>query len=237
MKKFKFLILMLYLALMIIGVGYAYWSDSLIVNATVNTGELSVRFEEGELGGLKFPDLKASKYVLNKDIKIGNEDTILTDDNAATVNFQSLYPGAWAAFRLKAINSGTIPIKISDVDFGEFSGDTELLKYFTYEAGIGIDVDGNGTIDKHAKFEGNLKEIKDDFNKALNSESMKNVRINPNGGIYFYIPEEEAAPDLDNDNSADRFIIIKFDDDAPATTQNKTLSFKLTVNFKQFNAD
>lgn len=234
MKKFKFLTLILYLVLLTTGVGYAYFSDSLTINNTVATGEMSVRFEKDELDGLKFPEFKSSEYVLNSDIKIGNDDNILTDDNVATVKFANMYPGSWVAFRLKAINSGTIPIKIKDVNFGEFSGDTELLEYLTFEAGIGIDADGDKIIDKHISFKGQLKDIESMFNDIFKADSIKDTQINPGGGIYFYIPEEEA-PDLDNDNISDEFIVIRLNKDAPNSTQNKTFNFKLSINFKQFN--
>ncbi len=237
MKKFKFLILIIYLALMLTGAGYAYWTDSLAVNTTVSTGELSVRFEKNELNGLKFPEIKTSKYVMDSSLKIGNDDSILTDDNVATVNVPNLYPGAWIAYRLKAVNSGTIPVKISDVDFQITCDEANLLNYMAYEAGIGIDADGDKVIDKHVKFKGELKNFKTDLNNNLNSSGMKNIEIKPGGGIYFYIPEGEEAPDLDNDNISDRFMIIRFNEDAPSSTQNKTIKFNYTVNFKQFNAN
>lgn len=238
MKKFKFLILIVYLALLVTGVGYAYWSDSLIVNNTVTTGELSVRFEDGSLNGLKFSDLKASKYVLDADtaIKIGNDNSIVTDNNTAAITIPHIYPGSWAAFRLKAINSGTIPVKITDIKFSDISKDTELLSYLTFEGGIGIDADGNGTIDKYNKFSGSLSEVEKDINEWL-SIDMKNTEIIPKGGIYFYIPEQETAPDLDEDGTVDRFNIIRFKSDAPCETQNKSVTFKFTMNFKQFNAN
>ncbi|MBK5240637.1 SipW-dependent-type signal peptide-containing protein [Clostridium sp.] len=238
MKKFKFLILILYLTLMNIGVGYAYWSDSLTINNTVSTGELSVRFEEGKADSLNFPEVKNSKYISNSEVKIGNDNNVLTDNNVATVNIANMYPGSFAAFRLGAINTGTIPVKISDVTFGEFSGDIGekgLLNYLTFEAGFGIDLDGDKKIDRHIAFSGDLEEIQSSFNRALESKSLENTQINPGGGIYFYIPEGEEAPDLDKDDISDRFIIIKFSENAPDSTQNKKLTFKMTVNFKQFN--
>lgn len=234
MKKFKFLTLILYFVLMTTGVGYAYFSDSLTINNTVATGDMSVRFTSGEIEGLKFPEFKCSEYVLNSHINIGNDDNLFTDDNVATVKFSNMYPGSWVAFRLKAINSGTIPIKISDVNFGEFSGDVELLEYLTFEGGIGIDADGDHIIDKHISIKGKLKDIKFMFNDIFKADSIRNTQINPGGGIYFYIPEEEA-PDLDKDNISDRFIVIRLKKNAPNSTQNKIFNFKLSINFKQFN--
>ena len=235
MKKFKFLTLVLFIALMTTGVGYACYSYSFTLNNTVPTREVSVRFEKGELAGLRFSDFKSSEYISNTGIKIGNDNNILTDNNIATIKFTNMYPGSWVAFRLKAINSGTVPIKVSDVNIGKFCGDSKLLKYLSFEAGIGIDSDGDKIIDKQTSFKGHLKDIESMFNRALNSGSIKNTQIKPGGGIYFYIPEGEIAPDLDNDNVVDRFIVVRLDQNAPNSTENRTFNFKLTVNFKQFN--
>ena len=146
-----------------------------------------------------------------------------------------MYPGSWVAFRLKAINSGAVPIKVSDVNIGKFCGDSKLLKYLSFEAGIGIDSDGDKIIDKHISFNGPLKDIESIFNHKLNSSSIKNTQIKPGGGIYFYIPEGEKAPDLDNDHVSDRFMVIRLNRDAPNSTENRTYNFKLTLNFKQFS--
>ena len=75
MKKFKFLTLALFIALMTTGVGYACYSYSFTLNNTVPTCEVSVRFEKGELAGLRFSDFKSSEYISNTGIKIGNDKT------------------------------------------------------------------------------------------------------------------------------------------------------------------
>jgi hypothetical protein len=256
MKKLKFLISLFLISLMLIGTGYAAWSDTLITNNTVETGEFALEFVgtndksigvssadsekpvieavSASLGQLRFPDTKGSDKYVETSI-----ETIEGKTNSIQVTFNNLYPGAWAGFRLKAINSGTIPAKIENIDV-EFSGDSdELLDYLKYESGLELDANKDNNIDNNGSMyvKGSLENMKYDFNNKLkDSETIKNAQIVPGGSIYFDTPDSNAT-DLDGDGSKERFIIIKFDESAPNETQGKTLTFTLTVNFKQFNIE
>lgn len=224
MKKIKVLSFALVLALMLMGAGYAAWSDNLIINTTVETGELNINFVKD----VEHTKAKGAEYV---------SPTIeIVDDNAhvAKVALGNLYPGSWAAFRIKGINCGTIPAKIDNVQVS-FSGDEDLLPFLTYEAGLTVDVDGDNIMDNEiSKFSGKLQNIAEDFNERLTS--LRDVKLEPynKGNFYFNIPEADAL-DLDEDGYKERYIIIRFAENTPDTLENKTLTFTLITNFIQHN--
>ena len=47
MRKVKLLIAVLVCSVMMMGVGYAWWQDSITVATTVNTGDLNMEFMDG----------------------------------------------------------------------------------------------------------------------------------------------------------------------------------------------
>ncbi|MBZ9689201.1 hypothetical protein G9F72_023155 [Clostridium estertheticum] len=224
MKKIRFISIALVTSLMLMGTGYAKWDDNLVINGTVATGEFNVNFVEDET----YPAAKGSEYV-TPSVEIVDEKA-----HAVQVSLTNLYPGAWAAFKVKGINSGTIPVKLDDIQV-DFNGDKELLPYLTYDAGLTIDTNGDNVIDDGIeKFSGKLENIANDFNTKINS--LSDVKLEPNGkGNFCLNTPEKGAVDLDGDGSTDKYIIIHFDEDAPLSTEKKTLIFNFTANFKQQN--
>lgn len=224
MKKIKILALTLMLSFMLIGSGYASWNDKLVVANTVETGEMKLNF----IKDADYPKTKGSEFTIPK--------VIINDSNKkiAEVKLTNLYPDSFAAFKLKAANLGTIPARISDLSV-KFSGDTLLLPYLSYEAGFFIDKDGDGVSDGGTSyFKGKLSDIGKDFSREF--KKVKNISLQPNGkGTMCFNIGESKARDLDNDGCKENYIIIYFDKDAPRSTENKTLNFDLTLNFKQNN--
>ncbi|MGH4122963.1 MAG: hypothetical protein ACREV6_08545 [Clostridium sp.] len=225
MKKIRVISIALVTSLMLMGAGYAKWDDNLVINGTVATGEFNVNFVEDDT----YPSACGSEDV-NSSVQIIGEKA-----HTVQVSLTNLYPGSWAAFRVTGINSGTIPVKLDDFKV-EFNGDRKLLAYLTYDAGLTIDADGDNVIDKETKkISGNLENIASDFNAEI-KESLSDLKMEPNGkGNFSLNVPEEKADDLNGDGSAEKYIIIHFDKDAPPDTQMKTLTFTLTTNFKQDN--
>jgi hypothetical protein len=224
MKKMKILALALMTSLMLMGAGYAAWADDLVINNTVATGELNVNFVKDDT----YPSARGAEYVIPS-VQIVDEK-----EHTVQVSLTNLYPGSWAAFRVKGINSGTIPAMLDNFQV-EFNGDEELLPYLTYEAGLTIDTNGDNVIDnKTDKFSGKLENIASEFNAKINSLSDAKLEPNGKGNFCLNIPEEDAE-DLDGDGSKEKYIIIHFDENAPLSTEKKTLTFTFTTNFKQHN--
>ena len=110
MKKHKILIVALAMAVMCTGAGYAYWTQSLTINNTVNTGNMDVGFVC--YGDDAWDDGWIS----------GNHSDLVTLGLTRTTNKQQLdftvgnfYPGAGASLDFVVQNTGTVAAKITNI--------------------------------------------------------------------------------------------------------------------------
>jgi len=108
MKKTKLIALTMVVAIMMVGAGYAAWTDQLNINTTVNTGELDLEFvDRGEA-----TELTLAPHVT------GQVDYAQDTDgewDVANVTLSNLYPGAEASVSLKIQNNSTIPVKMNSI--------------------------------------------------------------------------------------------------------------------------
>lgn len=104
MKKAKVLTLILIIAIMAMGAGYAYWSEVLVVKNTVTTGELNVQFTKSCSTDYdnKFPGWQ--NY-------LGVSDQIVDNNHKIKFNITDIYPGSGAYLGFKIENMGTVPAK------------------------------------------------------------------------------------------------------------------------------
>jgi hypothetical protein len=104
MKKTKILMLVLVISIMAMGAGYAYWSEVLIVNNTISTGELRVEFTKSE----SF-DYDNKIPFLNNYLTVSDKRT----ENNHKIEFKitDIYPGSGAFLGFKIENKGTVPAK------------------------------------------------------------------------------------------------------------------------------
>lgn len=104
MKKTKFLALVLVVAIMMMGAGYAAWQETLTINHTVSTGNVDVELANGGI-------------VVHQDSKASNGDglartaTVVGNEQEATVTLTNLYPGAKVVATIPVKNNGTIPVR------------------------------------------------------------------------------------------------------------------------------
>lgn len=122
MKKSRFLALVLVASLSLVGAGYAYWSDALFVNSTVNTGKFEVEFTKVSTGLVDHGVKTADNYT-----NLVNKIAVLTDSNTTTITIDNLYPGKEVTYEITAANTGTIPVVFDNATVG-FGGDTTYLK-------------------------------------------------------------------------------------------------------------
>ncbi|GKU31619.1 SipW-dependent-type signal peptide-containing protein [Clostridium folliculivorans] len=237
MRKIRVLALALILSVILMGAGYAAWTDTTVITNTVRTGTLNVKFDQSNFSGIKYPDACAAQYAK------ASADIVDKDSHTMQVQLNDLYPGSWAAFRVKGINAGTIPAKIDNIDV-QFSGDKELLPYLSYETRIGIDPNGNNSDLSKFTISGKLSKFGEDINNYLKQHNeVKNLQLSPNnkGCFYIGVPQNgfsvNANCSNNNNNTVapDGYFVIKFDKAAPNELQKKALNFTITVNFKQFN--
>ncbi|QVK20087.1 hypothetical protein KHQ82_07075 [Mycoplasmatota bacterium] len=119
MKKLLVIMLVMVCSLISTGYSYAYWSDTLIVDGTANTGELSVIFTEEQ-------EIDKPPYVVSN-----NEVTT----KVFTINLHNLYPGAKYVTKVEIANIGTIPaildfVELVSTDLNELSQYVEVTLEF-----------------------------------------------------------------------------------------------------------
>lgn len=100
MKKTRFLVLVLAVAVMLVGAAYAYWTQDLTINTTVNTGELEVIFQE------------PANVTEEDDYQINADCT--PDGYSMEVTFNDVYPGVRNNFYFDMVNTGTLGAYVDD---------------------------------------------------------------------------------------------------------------------------
>lgn len=131
MKKYKFITLAMVLAVMLMGAGYAYWTETLTISSTVTTGELDVQFVPlALLDGSSTGDYD-NKRPFNKDYM----DVSLTpaDNNHKLIcNFTDIYPGAGGYIKFRVENKGTVPAKLTSLVADNIVDPANLKDEFNY---------------------------------------------------------------------------------------------------------
>lgn len=140
MKKIGLLSLALVLALGTLGVGYAMWSDTLVIDGTISTGEVIVIFasqydndpalgsnDPKEAGSWNLTTLEWEGQRYDKDyasIASTFEDYVAgtsDDGDYATLTVNNGYPCYWGSVLWDVKNVGLIPVKLWSVNLTELS--------------------------------------------------------------------------------------------------------------------
>ncbi|XMB85936.1 SipW-dependent-type signal peptide-containing protein [Mycoplasmatota bacterium WC44] len=101
MKKTYVLLSVLLIALMTAGLSYAYWTDTLTVNGTAETGNVDVKWAPGT-------NSDYNGYLSQVNTSIVNSKTLLFEVN-------NIYPDSWNWGTSAYINEGTVPAKLNFV--------------------------------------------------------------------------------------------------------------------------
>ena len=225
MKRTRLLAFSLVFALMLMGVGYAYWSDTLTVEGTVDTGTLDVNYTE-TMAVTYLEDFSDGTFGSNNEAYDGTGVTAVATgsivptsevDDSVDVALGNLYPGCEGTIHFQVINDGTIPVKFAygEVDITDASG---LADYIQLNGYINFD-DGDeyfiGNWDGHPA--GNY------FEDTL---SMLESRMNHNGSLEGDILEPGDVMDV--------FIDFRVDPEL-TDLQDTDLSFTLDMTWEQFN--
>ena len=112
MKKTKYLALTLVVAIMMMGAGYAYWSETLTIENTITTGELDFTFQNEDL-------ISISEWMDFDGVSsIGVNSS---NDNQVDIVLEDMYPGAEATVYFELLNSGTMKAKVKDFAVSDFA--------------------------------------------------------------------------------------------------------------------
>lgn len=222
MKKVKSLLIVLVAAALIMGAGYAAWTDNTTVTGTVGTGTMDVK--------VQFANVSAPASV---------GKTVSHDDDSVTFGFTNLYPTVYADhskldFQVK--NEGSVPVMLDSVELIP-TGDALLWDYLRTKIHVhaGTPSGVNGTtlsvtdnlMGSPNPLEGNLIDI-DDILMAPprnpNYKVLDGFVLQPGQAIRFGGEDEET-----------NCIRIWLAENAPNETQELGVGFTLKFNWKQFN--
>lgn len=212
MKKTKVLVAALIASTLLVGAGYAAWTDTLTINNTVSTGEFNVKFTDAKLVSAE----EGTKY-------LGTNATIKNTDGGVaknvTLELTNLYPNASAILNARFDNTGTIPTVIKDVEFGFDAANGPKDKNLVTDAQKAL-IKVEGKVTYHKKDNTVVtKDLKEDLTtlKAGLDKILPNMRLEMGEYVTF-------------DN-----VYIKLDENAKDDFENRFVKFNIGVNFKQHN--
>lgn len=158
MKKSRFLALILVVAIMMLGAGYAYWTQDLTIENTITTGVLKVVFEN--------PSLEVDEYMDWTESNVSSFEISDVDGYELELILEDAYPGAEAELSFDLVNQGTMKANVKGFGLAEESVNADLLlcKSVTVD---GIFKDGNKT----------LSEVFENLNIGIEPEETAEVVI------------------------------------------------------------
>ncbi len=137
MKKTRFLVLALAVAIMMVGAGYAWWSESVQVNTTVATGYLDVDAQNGcayveyltkDLTHFGQPYYTADiNNYATAGIAITPPESI-NDNDTVNITFTDMYPGSRGTAKFDVVNNSTMAVKLVRCMAATLSGDLNICK-------------------------------------------------------------------------------------------------------------
>lgn len=119
MRNKKFLAAVLVVAMMLMGAGYAAWSQSFTINGTVQTGELLVKYHSSQLARIEKLDIPAGYDDCLVDDVNGFDDCYMTvnqgkiDNDTLFMSVEKMYPGSACRSTFRFLNKGTLGVKLN----------------------------------------------------------------------------------------------------------------------------
>jgi hypothetical protein len=206
--------ILLIIVLGAIGFSYAWWTETLVIDDNVNTGELKLSW--GYTGGL-FPPSWTS---VTREIL----------DNTLKITMGNMYPGAEVKFYIGIYNTGTIPAKITGYRVARTDGDETLynnveVKYSMVHWYPGCT--GSGKVVVYAT-------------DWMDINSLE-AHLNANGKTYPYPPGPYGTTEVvlkpgDYLKFDEDTLYFRVNPNAGNEIEGKSVTFKIEVDFTQWNA-
>ncbi len=222
MRK-KIIGLVLSAAVMVMGAGYAWWTDALTLHNTVSTGVMDVEFT-GAWGPIGWDGTNQNYLQLGP---------ATFTPKALSVEVGNMYPNTIAEYWAEAKNKGTIPAVVDSVTVTMNQDSAELDSNLIVVAGYALfGANGNYKGGNWCWAQlGNLESALDGM--------LAGVRMEPGDKIYFDIPKEyqddvKAIVPL-YDPAKDNCIIFYLPYTADNDVQNQTAKFDISINYGQHN--
>lgn len=234
MKKTKLIALTMVVAIMMMGAGYAIWSDQVFLTTKVSTGDfdmtitdLTTRTGDNEIQNEKHDPMWHSFDWTNL-VKAEKLNA-----NEAIVEFSDMYPGGVVQVDMTMVNNGSIPAVLKDVKVEYLSGNQELFNLLRAQTSWKVDVDGDGKIDPMGKYNwGHVDWDKNPWHKL--PSALKALVKNLD---YYNIVVEPGGCLTLGDGTEDGCIKFKLDSSAGNEFQNQAVRFKITFDWEQWASD
>lgn len=186
MNSRKMLITAITIAIMLLGTGYAYWTETLTISNTVSTGYLDVKFIDAD--AWDFDDSETFHHRSNLVIA---HKTIAADGRSISLTVDNLYPGSGASLDFLVENTGTIPAKIGTVTgtVTENQALADALDYYVDTVKV-----YNGSWQSYE-----IDPIKADTVEELAltlQQTLDDIILNPGDKLYLYRSQEHPGYDI-----------------------------------------
>jgi len=229
MRNTKFLVLALAVAIMLMGAGYAIWSDQTFLTTTAKTGNFDMQITAAttRTGDDEFKNEKHNPIWHSYDWTAAG--SVSHNANSATVEFIDLYPGGTVQVDMTTENKGTIPAKLKSIDVELISESQEgLFNLLRAQTSWKADINGDGSQDAwgHVEWDrDNWRDVRGALNALVKQTTERNLVIEPGGWFALGDGTEEGC--------------IKFKLDAKAGNefQKQNCKFKITFNWEQWATD
>lgn len=178
MKRSKLLALTLVVAIMMMGAGYAAWTDVLKLNTTINTGELEISLEQPIVSSVNVKELTPDgvRAANAEDNIIVTAPDINLESKTVTFEFENLFPGTQAYTTFWARNTGTMPVAINAIDLSWETKDDgpdnieSLANAITVQYYIAVRNTTHGMVEKVAGGSCELSGLEDEINGKINGQ-------------------------------------------------------------------
>lgn len=196
MRKTRVIALVLCAAFVLMGAGYAYWTDQLVISNSVVTGELNVKYTSASITSA----LQGDYFI---------PGAVSFSDKNASFAANNLYPGASVNYKATVSNNGTIPAVIGDIVLTNNYNEPIVGKEFISEAQKAFFLI-TGTITVRAQ-DGTIRaahSIPSGKSLANISTLLENakVQLEPSDYAEFDINMTVDAAVVDSDNLEHRYV-------------------------------
>ena len=175
MKKTKMLAIVLAVAVMLLGAGYAWWQDAINISGTVDTGKVDVQFINRKNAVKAYPDPYMSAQA-----------SLPSGCNYKTlrITIDNLYPGAKAGFDFGIVNNSTMKVKLKDVEVKFVEGPDSNKDLFEKLTAWGQFKYKSGKNETFKLFGNSSTSLKNSLANAIKN-AFKGIELEPNQRIYF----------------------------------------------------
>lgn len=232
MKKSRVIVLALVVSLILMGVGYAAWTDRVVISNTVSTGELRVEFVKSCIHpwAAEFDNVLSFPPYLDASIQHGAKTT--------TVTINNMYPGSTALYEAMIKNLGTIPTKIDKVDVTFSENTSQEIKDKLIVWGFIMhwrpDINGDPYVVETRPVLGvQLNNLEARLNSLLQNMGLK-------VGDFITFDADDAFKQVLKDNlkgydpEVHNCLFFHLPISAGNETESQSAQFDITFNFKQF---